>query len=324
MKVDINFVTQKREVCDCMMGCLENAALYYNLDYQYLYRGIWVFRFDEERVSGKPFWKRLFTPELVNSHMQLELHHGLRLLECPYEGMDIFIEVLVKELLQGNPVIVFVDAFYCPWSGVYKKGPLPHYCLLTGYDEETKTVLCADPYFMKGQAPWPIEELKEGIKHYYLLRVSEPIFGFEHWKSDVLLCAKEKNDNQVFDSMMKLKNEIISDKKFIEELRHQNDHYSFELFYIMKYIGHSRYNHAEFLRYVALHQDEAEFLIEAAKYLEQAAVIWKKIGLVFTKLAYLNSSERIEKSLSGISEKMEQAIFYERQAMQIILSGLAI
>ena len=95
MNIVIDYETKRREVCDCMMGCLENTALYYNLDYQYLYRGIWVFRFDEDRSSNKPFWKRLFTPELVNSHMQLELHHGLRLLECPYEGMVIFVEILL-------------------------------------------------------------------------------------------------------------------------------------------------------------------------------------------------------------------------------------
>lgn len=319
MNIVIDYETKKREVCDCMMGCLENTALYYNLDYQYLYRGIWVFRFDEDKSSNKPFWKRLFTPELVNSHMQLELHHGLRLLECPYEGMDIFLEILKKELQKGNPVIVFVDAYYCPWSGVYRKGKLPHYCLLTGYNEEEETVLCADPYFMQGQAPWPVSELKDGIGHYYLIRVTEPVFEMKHWKRDVLLCAKDKFDNNVFESMNKLKEEIVSDKTFITELRKQNDMYSFELFYIMKYIGHSRYNHAEFLRYVAEKIDDAAELVEAAEYLEQASEIWKKIGLIFTKMAYLTNDVRIEKSLSGISEKMEEAIGLEEDAAHVIV-----
>lgn len=319
MKIEIDFVTQKREVCDCMMGCLENTAIYYNLDYEYLYRAVWVFRFEEELISGKPFWKRLFTPELVNSHMQLALHHGLHLLECPYEDIDIFLEMLTKELKSGNPVIVFVDAYYCPWSGVYKKGPLPHYCLLTGYDDEAKMVMCADPYFMQGKEPWPVDELKDGLKCYYLTRVAEPIMGMGHWKTDVLLCAKDKVDNKVFESMLKLKEEIMSNTLFIEELRKQNDKYSFELFYLMKYIGHSRYNHAEFLRYVSAHIEEATDLIKAAECLEQASSIWKKIGLVFTKLAYMTQENRIQKSLYSISDKMEQAIGLEKEAANIVI-----
>lgn len=320
--ININFETKKREVCDCMMGCLENTALYYGLDYEYLYRGIWVFNFDANRESGLPFWKRLNTPELVNSHLQLELHHGLRTIECPYEGMDLFLEQLKKELLEGNPVVVFVDAFYCSWAGVYQKGHLPHYCLLTGYeegnDEEEAYVICADPYFMAGQEPWNVKELEQAMSRYYLFRKAEPIFGFDNWKTDVLLCARDKVENQIFDSMRDLKDEISSDNKFVEELRKQNDMYSFELFYIMKYIGHSRYNHAEFLRYVAANVDEAKGLVEAAECLENAAKIWKKIGNIFTKLAYLSDETRIRKSLLNIDEYMENAIGYECNCAKII------
>ena len=87
----------------------------------------------------------------------------------------------------------------------------------------------------------------------------------------------------------------------------------------MKYIGHSRYNHAEFLRYVAEKISDATELVKAAEYLEQASEIWKKIGLTFTKMAYLTNDARIEKSLNGISEKMEEAIYKEEKAAQVIV-----
>lgn len=320
--ISISYTTKKREVCDCMMGCLENIALYYKLDYEYLYRGIWVFNFDANKETGKPFWKRLNTPELVNSHLQLELHHGLRTIECPYEGMDLFLKQLKKELIAGNPVVVFVDAFYCSWAGVYQKGHLPHYCLLTGYEEDDNDngpyVICADPYFMAGQEPWKIEELEQAMEKYYLFRKAEPIFGLDNWKTDVLLCAKDKIENLTFDSMRNLKAEISSDKKFVCELRKQNDMYSFELFYIMKYIGHSRYNHAEFLRYIASNIDEAKGLVDAAECLENASKIWKKIANIFTKLAYMNDENRIKKSLLKIDKYMENAIDYESDCVNII------
>lgn len=320
--ISINFETKKREVCDCMMGCLENTALYYGLDYEYLYRGIWVFNFEENRETGLPFWKRLNTPELVNSHLQLELHHGLRTIECPYEGIELFIKQLKKELTEGNPVVVFVDAYYCSWAGVYQKGHLSHYCLLTGYEEGNEEnegyVICADPYFMAGQEPWKIEELEQAMSRYYLFRKSEPIFGLENWKTDVLLCAKDKIDNHIFDNMRALKTEISSDNKFVDELRKQNDMYSFELFYIMKYIGHSRFNYAEFLRYIAENIDEAKGLIEAAECLENASKIWKKSGNIFTKLAYMSDENKIKKSLLNIDEYMEKAIDYERCCANII------
>ena len=75
--IRLNYQTERSEVSDCMMGVIENTAIYYNLDYEYLYRGIWVFHFDAENNSNEPFWKRLSTPELVNSHNQIELYHGL-------------------------------------------------------------------------------------------------------------------------------------------------------------------------------------------------------------------------------------------------------
>lgn len=323
--ISINFETKKRDVCDCMMGCLENTALYYGLDYEYLYRGIWVFKFDANRGNGEPFWKRLKTPELVNSHLQLELHHGLRTIECPYEGMEIFIKQLKKELIAGNPVAVFVDAFYCSWAGVYQKGHLPHYCLLTGYEESSGDngayVICADPYFMTGQEPWGIDELEQAISRYYLFRKAEPIFGLENWRTDVLLCAKDKLENNIFDGMRALKTEISSNNKFIEELRKQNDMYSFELFYIMKYIGHSRYNHAEFLRYIAENVEEAKGLIEAAECLESASKIWKKVGNMFVKMAYIVSDVRSEKIIEEVKNIMEDAIFLEERTANIIMKG---
>ena len=73
------------------------------------------------------------------------------------------------------------------------------------------------------------------------------------------------------------------------------------------------------MRYVAEKISDATELVKAAEYLEQASEIWKKIGLTFTKMAYLTKDARIEKSLNGISEKMEEAIYKEEKAAQVIV-----
>jgi len=319
--IKLNYQTQRSEVSDCMMGVIENTALYYQLDYAYLYHGIWVFRFDKENNEGAPFWKRLSTPELINSHKQIELYHGLAIQKQEITTFEDFRCVLKEELSNGNPVAVCVNAYYCPWSGVYQKYPLLHFCSLVAYDEDKDEVMCADPYFMRDIRPWPMQMLKAGLYHYYLFRVVKPVKDLSDWRKDVLLCAQDKIENHAFEQMIDMKDEILHDKNFLEELRMQNDQYSFELFYQMKYIGHSRYNHAEFLRYVAarIPAPQGTELTISAEHLEQASILWKKAGLLFTKLAYLNNHRNIQKSITGIAERMDECIHLERMAAERII-----
>lgn len=317
----LNFETKRSEVCDCMMGVIENTALYYGLDYEYLYSGIWVFRFEKHNSKHDPFWKRLSTPELLNSHQQIQRYHGLVIDRRELRSFGEFRTVLIEQLHAGNPVAVCVNAYYCPWSGVYQKYPLLHFCALVGYDEGRDEVLCADPYFMKDVRPWPMAMLEEGIYHYYLFRVTDPVRNLSDWRRDIAVCAADKIDNHVFEQMNDMKEEIICDSDFLRELRRQNDQYSFELFYQMKYIGHSRYNHAEFLRYIAKRVPEAGAagLVSSAELLEEASSLWKKTGLVFTKLAYMTRQDRIQKSLSQIADRTDQCIALEREAANMIL-----
>ncbi len=312
----------RTEVCDCMMGVIENTALYFCLNYEYLYSGIWVFRFSPQYVNYEPFWKRLSTPELLNSHIQIEQYHGLAIRRKELLSFQKFKFDMIEQLLNGKPIAVCVNAFYCPWSGVYQKYPLLHFCALVGFDKDRNVVLCADPYFMEDIRPWPMDELEMSIYHYYIFEIVPPTKDLSNWKNDIKVCAADKIYNNVFEQMNYMKQEIIHDSNFIEEMKKQNDQYSFELFYQMKYISHSRYNHAEFLRYIIKMVPEARRtnLLESALLLEEASSLWRTIGLVFTKLAYMHKQERIYKYLNQIAERTDKCIALEQQAANIIMN----
>jgi hypothetical protein len=321
--LQLNFKTQVTEVPDCMMGSIVNAALYYGMDYAYLYRGIWVFRFEAQNGQKDCFWKRLSTDELVNSHKQIELYHGLRLQRHEACEKEEFIAILKEELRGENPVVVGFDAFYCPWSGVYRRHTLPHFCLVVGLDEENGNILCADPYFMADIRPCPIDEMMEGFLEFSLFRKVQPTCGLETWQQDVCLCAKQKIEDDVFTQMRKMQEEILRSREFITEIRRQNDRYSFELFYQMKYIHHSRVNHGEFLRYVAKHVGgKAQALNRSAQWLEEAGKIWAMTGQCFTKLAYLDDERRTEKLIAGIAERTGRCTELERLAATHILESI--
>ena len=321
----LDYKASRSEVSDCMMGVIENTALYYHLDYEYLYSGIWVFRFKKKDSQKTPFWKRLSTPELLNSHEQIELYHGMSVVRKDLESFEKFRLALIGQLQEGNPVAVCVNAFYCPWSGVYQKYPLLHFCALVGYDKEKDEVLCADPYFMQDIRPWPMKMLEKSIYHYYIFNLVNPKKDLSNWKFDVRVCAADKFDNRVFDQMNTMRDELACDPNFLSELRCQNDQYSFELFYQMKYIGHSRYNYAEFLRYIVRMVPEAKAagLAQSANLLEEASLLWKKTALVFTKLAYMAQQDRISKSLFQITERTTKCIELEYQAANIIMDIVA-
>ncbi|MDR3185976.1 MAG: BtrH N-terminal domain-containing protein [Christensenellaceae bacterium] len=321
--LQLNYRTQITEVPDCMMGSIVNAALYYGMDYAYLYRGIWVFRFEAKSEQNDSFWKRLSTDELVNSHKQIELYHGLQLQRYEACDKEEFLSVLKKELQNGNPVAVGFDAFYCPWSGVYRRHTLLHFCLIVGLDEKSREILCADPYFMANIRPCPIDEMMAGFLEFSLFRKIQPVCGLETWKQDVLLCAKQKIDDDVFTQMREMKDEILNSRGFVSEIRQQNDKYSYELFYQIKYIHHSRVNHGEFLRYVAKHVgQQAQMLNKSAKCLDEAGKLWATTGQCFTKLAYLDDKKRTEKLIAGIAERMEKCIELEYLAATHILESI--
>lgn len=311
----LNYKTQVTKVPDCMMGAIVNAALYYGMDYAYLYRGIWVFRFEPSNGQNNCFWKRLSTEELVNSHKQIELYHGLQVLRYEACNKEEFLAVLIEELWNENPVAIGFDAFYCPWSGVYHKHTLLHFCLVVGLDEENGNILCADPYFMTNIRPCPIDEMMKGFLEFSLFRIVRPVCNLETWRQDVCLCARQKIDDDVFTQMRVMQEEVLKFRNFVAEIRQQNDKYSFELFYQMKYIYHSRVNHGEFLRYVAKHVGEqAQMLNQSAQWLEEAGRMWEITGQCFTKLAYLDDMKKAEKMIVGIAERMEKCTKLEHLA----------
>lgn len=317
-----DYEVKKTEICDCSMASIVNAAIYYKRDYAYLFKGIWVFDFKEKGKDNTFFWQRLMTPEQIDSLESLYYHHGI-LMTLIEDGFEKFLHDVDYELREGNPIFLEFNAFYCPWAGVYMKVDLKHFCLIVGYDRAKSEVICSDPYISRKLHRFTLDELEKGFIQYYKFEKKEPLCnGVEQWKKDVRIGTSEKfvknNGKNTFEKMRLFADEIHDPNNFIDEMKRQNDTYSYELFYQMKYISHSRLNYAEFLRFIAK-EIKGNELVLCAENLEEAARIWRLIWLKFTKVAYLENKDKIQLIMNNIFVKTKKAMELEYIAAEKLM-----
>ncbi|MBB6022763.1 hypothetical protein HNR77_003862 [Paenibacillus sp. JGP012] len=305
------------EVCDCMMASLTNAALYFNKDYQFLFSGIWVFGFRTKTEEYDAFWKRLFTPSYLYPHDELRKYHGIQLIEDEFTPYNEFLNVVKAELTSGIPMAVKFSAYYAPWTQFYKKYHMEHYCLIIGIDEANGYFYITDPYVTNKIEKLPIEDLKAGYEKSYTFRFVEPECDIADWRAVIntaLTHRYEKQDNMdSFDMMRVFAQEILDYSGFVKELKKQSDLYSFELFYQLKYMSHSRLNYSWFLEFIS-QKFNVVGILPVVNRLQEVAALWRTVWLKFTKITYMENEIMIEKAIKNISERLLEIADMEQRS----------
>ncbi|MBS4536701.1 C39 family peptidase [Clostridium sp. D2Q-14] len=319
----LNYETVETEICDCMMASLVNTACYYGSEYEYLFKGVWVFDYHKKNDEETSFWKRLSIPGLVDAHEQLRLYHGINLITCDGDSYGSFVSKVKEELTLGNPVCIEFSAYHCPWAGVYHKYELKHFCLIVGYDETNRKFICSDPYVTEDLQDFSIDELEKGFTRYFIFRKETPEKSFKSWREDLLLGAESKfietDGRNIFQKLKDFAEEIKNPDNFIDEMRKQNSEYSYELFYQMKYISHSRLNYGQFIKYIAEKTGVTE-LNKCVELLIKSSKEWRIIWLKFTKVAYMMNEVKIQKLLDNVFERINYIIDLETETAERIIS----
>ena len=305
----LDFEVKMTELCDCMMASLVNAAIYFRRNYEYLFKPIWVFGYSASQNMNEPFWKRLNTPLMEHPHDQLKKYHGIDLICKKGESFKQFLNDVKTQIAIKKPVPIEFDAFHCPWAGVYQKAYLLHYSLVVGYNDSFDILYCVDPYVTNKTVDFPIGELENGFHHHYIFELSEPDTGTENWKTDIgdLLQHKEAGEGRMssYDMIRLLAKDIHSSVGFLEEMKKQNDFYTYELFYQLKYMTHSRLNYGMFLRYI-MNQEHISEIDPLINGFNGVSALWRQVWLKFTKITYLNNFEKAPAIIDSIYQLMMQ------------------
>lgn len=59
----------------------------------------------------------------------------------------------------SEAVMIWEDAFFCPWNSAYGKTHVSHFCIAKSYDETIEAFICDDPYLDREDVIFPLSEL---------------------------------------------------------------------------------------------------------------------------------------------------------------------
>lgn len=146
---------------NCLEDILATVSIYFQNDFELMYAESWGFTFyPAVRNLNTALGKRLDAGK--NDYFSnLEKFHGLRTKWHLKRTLAEYELLIRTELLAGNPVAVFMDAYWLPWTKAYKIHHAPHYCLIIGQGDNSD-FMCLDPYVTREVCTLPASLLING------------------------------------------------------------------------------------------------------------------------------------------------------------------
>ena len=171
----LDVLPQNNNLLNCFELNAYSILKWMDLEPHFVFSESWNFGFSERVVDsdGKyiPLVDRIQVNRVASTDL-LEQLYGVRLKMEPVIGNPADkIKAIQDELSRRNPVIVFLDSYYCPWCNDYqKKHEFEHCFIVIGLDEEKRMVQCVDPFFTKQREEMDLDTFMLGIHgHLYIL-----------------------------------------------------------------------------------------------------------------------------------------------------------
>lgn len=139
----------------CVDDVLATVSTCYDRRYEMMYSQCLNFSFDRTQTD-ETFGKRM-NIDLGDYFELMARYHGYKVTQFRPDFQGNY-DMLFDQLRQGNPIAVFVDAYYIPWDIKYKKfHETKHMIILIGFDEQEQRFLVADPFFNHEEKPLSFE-----------------------------------------------------------------------------------------------------------------------------------------------------------------------
>jgi len=282
--LQLNISPIQSESYNCIQGIVVSVAKYYGFDYELLFANTWGFGFSPNFSGNVSFGDRVELNWRPSGWGVLERFHGLKLNFKKLENIDEALSIINSQINLNEPVILFIDSFWCPWNPAYKKYHITHYCLAVGIDKSQNVINCIDPYISKNIEKLPIASLAEGYRECITFSISRNT-GSDSELLNLLLNTAEYNlginrDSSAFNLMRNFADELVNKFDKEKEMYGYSDVRFLPLVRKILEIGNSRLNFSETLEYIA----NKYGFEEIRDFKNRMVQIWKKWRLIRTWL----------------------------------------
>ncbi len=288
----------------CFDDCICTYARYVGFDWELMFSDTWNFS-PQQSYDSSEYNNEIHNKKLI----LLEKTHGIQLKHhrvSEYEGVHI----INKELQNGRPVILELDAFWCPWDPAFQKYHNRHCFLINGFDDASNSFICVDPYFMQKDSLFSVEYYKNGFVEIITFNLltkpleKQPEEMIRAYVMDMLNGSTPNYFENTRRFGMNLENidfekEIASNKQF----------WITTIYRVFEKILTTRVEYVVVLKYVAKKYNNP-FFYELVDSFSEITNMWNVCRGMLIKISINNHKQKLIKRLS---EKMIQIVDEEEQ-----------
>lgn len=300
----------------CLDAIIISLASHQELNYEPMFYDSWNFIYDTR--LGTKIGDRLHEGE-DRSLINMKEYVGLDIIK--YRRNNKLEKIIDTELFSRNsPILLYIDAYYCPWTKVYQKESYMHTCLLIG-KQDGETYISIDPYTNLKYNPISLEKVRKGCSGYAVFRkiVPQKIMSTNQLLRHQLNIMSERINGKNKIEMMKLfANDIEQHFNLDNELEGNNNLLKAMLFERLKFLSRRRRQFSSLLRYMNRAYGVPKMLRLAEKF-DDAASKWETVRNTMIKLSFSKNMDDLRKrALKRILVASE----HEREMLDIIITML--
>ena len=131
----------------CHQILLATYASYQKRDYEMIFAESWGFKYEKDDHN---FGTSLHPGYQNRRKLLFEKFHGIKIKEVQYTNRKNLID-LIKSILPYSPIILYHNAYNCPWNISYRRNRIDHYILINGIDERIGCLYVLDPFSTKDE-----------------------------------------------------------------------------------------------------------------------------------------------------------------------------
>lgn len=293
----------------CLDAIVISLASYQVLDYEPMFYDSWNFIYDTR--LGTKIGDRLHEGE-DRSWINIKEYAGLEIIE--YGRNDELEKTIDEELFTRNiPILLYIDAYYCPWTKVYQKESYTHTCLLIG-KQGGETYMSIDPYTNLKYNPIPLEEIRKGCTGYAVFRKMEPqktLSCDQLLRHQINIMSEKINGNNKIEMMKLFANDIEQHFHLNDELNGNENLLKAMLFERLKFLSRRRRQFSALLRYMNRTYG-MPLMLQLAEKFDDAASKWETVRNTMIKLCFSENMDdlriRAQKRILAASEQESEIL----------------
>lgn len=305
---------------NCFDDVIATLDTLYQRGYKLMYANALKFEWAPPS-PGATFGNRLYIG-LSENHAMLGKFHGYTGHFHRRLSVEKGLPIVMEQIGKGQPVIVNIDTYYCPWDIHYQKHHFfLHVILITGTDPVTGDFVVVDPFFQLQDLRLTRQQFIDGLLG---LTTLEPIPG---WRMD-----REQTIANISSSLRShLDRSTDHFQRFAEEIRHidfelesvdgDSRFMASSLYLKLGSVQVARINYATLLEYLA-ETFNLPSLAACCVEVRRLGNPWGSLAGTLAKMSFMTPERREEKLMNGLKDRVLAAVESERQVLQRLLSVL--